>query len=651
MFAEEEIVKSHRLRATGLGNIVLIAFGIILSRLWYLQIYHGQLYLEYSLKNRLRKEIIRAPRGMLYDRNGVLLVNNVPRFDATITPQYIKNKKLTFKRLANILDMKAQSIYKIMAKNSTLPRYKSIVIKKNISRREVAIIETENDQLPGVSVDTFISREYIDKEVGAHVFGYISEINSGQLPKFKKSSAFDYKQGDFIGQFGLEEKWDLNLRGTNGFEFVEVDALGRKKRHIGNDNLFKGIEGLPSRPGKNANLSIDRRMQLAAYEALGDWVGSVVAVKVDTGEVLAMVSKPSFDPSQFSRGLTSEYWNSLVSNDKNPLRDRTVQEHYSPGSTFKLVTAITALEEGIIDPQTELFCNGSLTLGRKTYHCWRKLGHGKVNMTKAIQQSCNIYFQKLAKKMDIDVLAKYAQMLGFGTKTEVGLPREVSGLIPTKEWKFKRNGVPWQLGETLSCAIGQSYILASPLQLAMAYSVIANGGTLYRPYIVKRISSNTGKGDEVFNPEVVRHVQFKPSTIDTIKNGLFAVVNRPGGTAYGSRGSGIRMAGKTGTSQVIRMSKEKLFAKCEKNPYKIRNHGVFVAYLPANDPKIAVSVVIEHGCHGASSAAPIAKKVGEVYMKHYQSQLQQKIFDIEKKERALHLAIQQKIKEEEEEDW
>lgn len=308
----------------------------------------------------------------MFSRDDQLLVDNVPRFDAILTPQFLQDKDQTVERLTKILGLEPDAIPKILKKNSNQATYRPIVIKKNITFEEVSQIETQNFDLPGVSVDTFISREYRDKEVGAHLLGYISEISQTQLPKLRERDSIDYRLGDFIGQFGIEEQLDKFLRGTNGHEFVEVDARGRRKRYINTDNLFKGIEDEKPISGMNVKLTIDRDMQLAGFNALEGKIGGVVSIDIDSGEVLAMVSRPSFDPSQFSRGITSEYWRSLITNKENPLRDRNIQEHFSPGSTFKAITGIAAFEEGVIDENTEVFCNGSYRLGRKVYHCWKK---------------------------------------------------------------------------------------------------------------------------------------------------------------------------------------------------------------------------------------------------------------------------------------
>ena len=631
MFGDEQLIKLHRKRAGQVANIILICFGVVLLRLWYLQVYKGEQYHRFSIQNRLRKEIVRAPRGMIYSANDQLLVDNIPRFDAVLTRQYLKNKDETLKRLSSILGMEMEEINQTIRKHSSQAKYRPIIIKKNISLEEVARIETENAFLPGVSVDTFISREYVDGEVGAHLLGYISEISQQQLPKYRSRDKLDYHLGDFIGQFGIEEEMDKTLRGDNGFEYVEVDALGRKKKYINTDNLFQGIKDEMPRPGKNLKLTIDRDMQMAAYEALKGKSGSLVALDVKTGKVLTMVSTPAFDPSQFSRGLTMDYWNSLINNEENPLRDRSIQEHFSPGSTFKPFTAIAALEEGIIDPNTKIRCHGTYRLGRRVYRSWKRYGTEKVNITDALMQSCNIFFYKAATDMDIDSLAKYSKLFGFGERSGIALPREVSGLIPTKEWKLKRNGIPWQQGETLSCSIGQSYVLVSTLQLANAYAAIATKGKLYRPYIVDEVFDYNGKQIKKFEPELIREIKLKESTWNAVRKGLYRVVNEPKGTAWWRRGLGNQMAGKTGTSQVIRAaSEEQLYSKCSEMEYKYRHHGVFVAFAPYDDPQIAVAALVEHGCGGSSAAAPVVEKVVSQYMTKYLPEKQKEFAKAEK---------------------
>jgi penicillin-binding protein 2 len=647
MFGEDDLVKSHKTRLDIIGNLILVAFVILIARLWYLQVYKGEQFYQYSLQNRLRKEIVKAPRGMIFSRNNELMVHNVPRFDAVIVPQYLQNRGEVLGKLSEVLDMPIETIEAVLARSRGQASYRPVLIKRNISRAEVAVIETESSKMPGVFVQTFISRMYRDREVGGHLLGYISEISQSQLPQFRKRDNYDYRLGDFIGQFGLEEQFDLFLRGEDGYEFMEVDARGRRRRHVGGaQHLFSGIENRSEKPGNNIRLTVDRELQMVAYNALENKVGSVVALDVNTGQVLAMVSRPSFDPTQFSKGLTREYWESLTGDDRNPLRDRSIQEHYSPGSVYKTITAIAAVEEGLIDPDEEIMCRGTFRLGRRVYHDWKKQGHGMTDLYKSLRESVDVYYYKIATILDIDELARYSRKLGLGRRTGIDLPRETTGLIPTKEWKRKRFGEEWQLGETLSCAIGQSYVLTTPLQLAMSYAAIANGGKLWRPYVVKEIFSNTGEIILRKEPELLDEVQLSEKTMKAIRRGLYEVVNKPGGTAYWHRGRGIRMAGKTGTSQVRSMTPTELFSRCIDMPYSHRHHGLFVAYAPAYDPKISVSVVVEHGCSGSSAAAPVAREVITAYMKKYEPELYAQYYEEDRQEQV-RLWQEQRRREEE----
>jgi len=625
MFGEDDLVKSHQERADMILNIIVIAFAILLARLWYLQIYNGKMFFNYSLENRLRKDVVRAPRGMIFSRNNVLLTHNIPRFDAIITPQYFNNADETILHLSQILEMNEEMIRKTLKKFQGQAKYIPVVIKKNISRREVAIIETESAKLPGVSVETFISREYTDKDAGGHLLGYISEISKESLPKLRDRDKYDYKQGDFIGQSGIEQQFDLEIRGEDGYQFMEVDAKGRARRHVTSNDLYSGIDNKLAAPGKNVRLTIDRDVQLAAYHALDGKDGAAIAMDIETGEIIAMVSRPSFDPGNFSTGLSSNYWGELVMDSKRPLRDRTIQEHYSPGSTFKTLTAIAALEEGIVDENFKVHCSGKYNMGSRTFHCWKKEGHGSVDVYRSIKESCDVFYYTIGSRIDIDVIYKYATLFGMGQRLGIILPRETKGLIPNKEWKLKQTGQEWQKGETLSCVIGQSFVNTTPLQLVSFYATIANEGKLFRPHVVKEVFSNTGQVLKKVDPELIHQFKLSQKTIDIVKQSLYDVVNTPGGTALSQKGMGIQMAGKTGTAQVMSFSADKIFDKCENKEYKYRHHGLFAGYAPAVNPKIALAVVVEHGCHGSSAAGPVAKAMAAAYIHKYMPTYQKKL--------------------------
>lgn len=626
MFDEQETVKSHQGRAYLIFYFFIICFGILLARLWYLQVYRGEAFYQFSIKNSLRKEVVRAKRGLIFDRHGELLVDNENRYDVMIIPQYLVDKEATLEKVAQIINMTVPEIEKKLKRFSTQAKYRPIRIKKNVTMNEVALIETQNQDLPGVIIEVFRSRRYQDKETGAHVLGYISEMNQVQLPKYSKRDGIKYSLGDFIGQSGIEEMLDRDLRGSNGTNFIEVDAQGRKTKFIDDHNLFSEIKDDIDKPGHHVFLTLDRDLQNMAQEALKDKVGSIIAMDVNTGEILAMVSSPTFDPSRFSKGLTHKYWDSLLNNPDKPLWARSSQEHYSPGSTFKVITALALLEEGLITGKTKINCTGSFVFGNKTYHCWKKTGHGVLDIVGAMRESCNVFFQKMMQDFDIDILAKYARAFGFGEKTGLGLSREARGLIPTKEWKLKRNQIPWQQGETLSCAIGQSYILTSMLQMVVAYGALANGGKLLKPQIVKKIVNRNNQKLKDFSVVSLGDVGVTEDNLTLIHKGLVDVMNGYKGTGFNHSDKSLKLAGKTGTSQVVSFSAGQIYTKCENHDPDKRHHGVLAGYAPYDNPRIALAIIVEHGCHGSSAGIPIMNKIVKKYLEKYEKLTKQKSY-------------------------
>jgi penicillin-binding protein 2 len=521
----------------------------------------------------------------------------------------------TIAQLAPLVGMKPDDIKDILKKASTQPSFIPVKIKTDLSREEVALIESWRIDMPGVQIQDEIKRTNVFRDVGSHQLGFIGEVNQTELPALQKKG-LPYKLGDTIGKFGLEKKMEKELRGVDGEKLVEVDALGRIKLDEKKGSHVLDTESIhPATPGKNLVLTIDQDLQLAAVQAFEKKSGSMVAIDPRNGEVLAMVSRPSFDPTEFSRGIPPAIWQELLSNEDRPLRDKAVQDHYPPGSTFKIITAITGLEEGVIDESTTFRCTGSLRLGTRPVHCHERGGHGDVNVVSAIQKSCDIFFYRTAMKLNsVDLIAKWAKHLGFGKLTGINLEREVPGLVPTEEWKRKRFNQEWNPGETLSVAIGQSFVLTTALQLANAYASIANGGTLFKPFIVKEIESADGQMIKQFAPEILDQTHLKPKTQELIKKGLWAVINTPGGTVYARRLPGMDMVGKTGTVQVKAQAANRIYDKCVNMKYKDKHHGVFAAYAPANNPVIAVAVIGEHVCGGGSGAGPIAREVVKTYL-------------------------------------
>ncbi len=622
---QDEQIREYQFRFRYLYTVLAITFTTLFARLWYLQIMYGERYRQYSEENRIKKVMIRSPRGMIFDRNKKLLVDNRPAFDLEITPQELyasKDWKQTTARLSRMIRINSEEILKILEKaKHSQEAFRPVRIKQDLTNEEVAIVEAHKLDLPGVSIDMDMKRANLYKDLGAHLVGYIGEINPNELPKLNKSIGLDgvpYKAGTAVGKAGLEIKWESVLRGIDGEEYIEVDALGHRKKAT-TKGLASSLKTKPSTPGKNLILTIDQDLQNAARQSFeklfgSKKIGAVIALNPKSGEVLAAVSEPSFDPTEFSRGISPQIWNELINNEFRPLRDKTIQDHYSPGSTFKIFTAIAGLEKGVIDENTTFHCSGNMRLGNRIYHCWRKKGHGSVNVVNAIIQSCDVFFYRLSQKLGMDAIAKYATEFGLGRKTGIHLSHEEPGLIPTEEWKKNRFNQEWIPGETLTCAIGQSYVLTTPIQLASAYAAIATGGDIWKPFIVKYIENSNGRILKEFIPEKISTANINKKTFELIQKGLLGVVNNPNGTSYSNRIPGIDASGKTGTSQVIRIAEDKIYHKCENMPFHLRNNGIFVAYAPPDDPAIAVAVVAEHACHGASGAAPIAFALIKTYL-------------------------------------
>jgi penicillin-binding protein 2 len=617
---QEEQIREFQDRFKYLYAAVFIGIGLLVSRLVFLQILSGDKMRQYSEENRIKRVKVDAPRGMIFDRNRKLLIDNRPAFDLEITPQYFKEykqQKEVIALLSRLIKMPENDIYAALEKMRGQPSFMPVKIKNDLSRDEVAAIESWKIDMPGVEVRQEIKRTNIYGDIASHLLGYVGEVSSSELPLLNKDGP-KYKQGDNVGKFGLEQRQEDTLRGVDGEELKEVDALGRIKLERGKGRVLGDAN--PDKqaiPGRNLVLTIDQDLQLAAAQAFGDKNGSVVAIDPRSGEVLAMMSRPSFDPTEFSRGISSQLWNRLLNNPNRPLRDKTLQDHYSPGSTFKPITAIAGLEEGVIDEHTTFPCTGSLRVGNRVYHCWNKHGHGNIDVVRAITQSCDVFFYRTAMKFNtVDQISKWATRLGLGRKTGIGLKGEVPGLMPTEAWKEQRFHQPWQGGETLSVAIGQSYVLTTVIQMANAYGSIGNGGILWKPYLVKSVESFEGKTLKDYKPEELGKTQLHAKTVELVKQGLWGVVNTPHGTAYTNRIPGVDFVGKTGTIQNFRIAADKIYSKCENMKFEDRHNGFFVGFAPLKDPVIAVAVVGEHVCHGGAMA-PVARAIIKTYLEKY----------------------------------
>ncbi|MFQ5903752.1 MAG: penicillin-binding protein 2 [Candidatus Binatia bacterium] len=580
-------------------TVVSIVFLFLIGRLFFLQVLQGERFTYLSENNRIRLKKIPGIRGMVFDRQGQLLVDSRPSFDLLFVPEDATEPETTLRHLARFLGQDEGKLLGLFEENKTRPPFGEIVLGRDIDWRSVVAVETHQLDLPGVTLQIRPRRSYLNKSMAAHLLGYLGEISPRQLRTWRERG---YSMGDEIGQFGLEKRWEEYLRGRNGGQQVEVDALGRRVR------VLHEVEDAP---GHSVFLTLDRELQETAYQALQGKEGAIVVLEVNSGAILALVSSPAFDPNVFARRITSEEWRALGQDRTHPLNNRAIQGQYPPGSIFKIVLAIAALEEGVIQPETRIFDPGYLNVGNRRFRDWKDGGHGWVDLHKAIVESCDVYFYQLGQRLGIDRIAHYARALGLGEKTGIALDGEKEGLIPDSAWKRKRYDQPWFPGETPSAAIGQGYINVTPLQIANLMAAVANGGTLYRPWFVRKVESLDGTLIREYGPEEIRSLTLKESTLEHVRSALRDVVNSGPGTGGGARSDLIEIAGKTGTAQVAEMRGG--VVKSEQLPYSIRDHAWFVAYAPAERPEIAVVTLVEHGGHGGSAAAPLAKRVIEEY--------------------------------------
>lgn len=587
--------------------LAVISFLCLWMRVWYLQILKWQYLTGLSENNRVRMVTLPANRGMIKDRNGETLVSIRPSFNLYLTPEDVDDLDSSLDKLSQKISFDREKLKKEMARSKS---FKEVLIKGDILREEVAFVEENNMSLPGIHIKAEPLRNYVFNNLASHTLGYLGEISKASLESLNDPS---YKQGDFVGKNGLENIYEPILRGEKGYKEVEVDVSGRE---------LKALRKLPPESGNNLILTLDVRIQQELEKIMAgkmdqNMTGSVVLMKVQTGEIIAMTSSPSYDPNKFAAGITPESWNTLVADEWHPLQNRAIHGQYPPGSTYKIITALAGLEEGVIKADTSIFCPGHFKLGRGFYRCWKKNGHGLVNLHDALVESCDVYFYTIGHRLGIDTIAKYAKRFGLGSPTHLGLNQEKRGLVPTTQWKLLNKKEPWLLGETISASIGQGFNLVTPIQQVSMMAAVANGGILLKPYLVKRIEEPGGGTQKEFFPNIVNQVRIDPDNLEQVRKALRDVVNAPRGTGKGSRLKNIIVSGKTGTAQVVRMKSNEELEKEEEIPVKYRDHAWFVAFAPYEKPEIAVAIIIEHGGHGGSIAAPIARKVFKKYFELY----------------------------------
>jgi len=589
-----------------LMGLLLFVVLVYLFRLWHLQILQGSRYRYQSENNRIRLENISAPRGLIFDRNGVPLVENRPAYHLQIVREDVTDEEATLEAVAEICDKKVEDLKKVLEANENVADFVPVRLVADLDRDCLARIEAQRVRLPGVVVQVEPQREYKWNGTAAHLIGYLSMITEEEL---KSDEYQGYQPDEPVGKVGVEKTFEEYLHGKRGGRQVEVDAIGRRMRLL--DQV------LPV-PGRNVWLTLDIVFQKKVEALLEGVEGAIVVVDPRTGAVLAMASSPAFDQEQFVKGLTREDWKELSEDPYHPLLNRALGAAYPPGSTLKPVVALAALQEGVIGPEKPLFCPGFYKLGRRRYRCWKEVGHGPVNLHRSLVESCDVYYYQLGLKLGVDRIAYYCNKFGLGERTGIRCTGEHPGLMPTKRWKKETRGVSWQKGETLSVAIGQGFTLATPLQMTMAYAAVANGGVLWKPHAVFRVGEGESGNVLEIEPSLRWRVPVESEYFDMVQAALEGVVEEKRGTAHRIRDKAFRMAGKTGTAQVIRLpegaNRKKLAQKAKKEE---TDHAWFIGYAPARDPQVVVGVLVEHGGHGSSAAAPLARKVMQAFMERY----------------------------------
>jgi len=604
---DEESVNMLKRRAMVALGLILFFLLVIVSRFWYLQINLGDHYRALSENNRVRIRSVPPPRGHIFDKEGREIVTNRPSFNVSLIREDSYDIEDVLKRLSVVLGEDIEVLWERIRKGSSTPRHLPITLKEDVDWETLAYLENNKYKFSGIRIGVQPVRVYHYGDLAANIIGYIGEIN----PKELKSDEEDiYEGGDLIGKRGLERIREDDLRGEKGSSSTEVNARGFEQQQLKYEDPL---------PGRDITLTIDVDLQQAAeqYMAISDKAGAVVAMEVDTGRILAAASAPTIHLEDFIGGISQKNWKALLDNPRNPLLNKVVQGVYPPGSTYKMVTALAGLAEGVITLDTTFYCPGHYYFGGRLYRCWKHSGHGTIAVERAITESCDVFFYQVGQRLGVDRLAKYAKKLGLGVRSGIELEHEKRGIVPTKDWKRQRFKEKWHEGETLSVAIGQGFNNMTPLQICIMTAAIANGGKIFKPQIIERVMTADGEILERLEPKLTGELSKRAkSFLPYIRKGMFGVVQGKRGTARKVRIENLTVAGKTGTAQVVRLAIYKGM-KEQDIPYKWRDHAWFTCYAPADNPKIAVTVLVEHGLHGGSGAGPIARVVLKKYFEEY----------------------------------
>ncbi len=577
------------------GVIVLVFMVGLTARLWHLQLVKGEAFDELSKSNRIRLVRLPPSRGRILDSKGRVMAENKPSFTFSIVPAEVNNRSDLIDICAPVLGFTPEKMRGILERSGSTPRFMQFPIKKNLTLEELSLIKSRTAYLRGVTLEVKPFRGYSMGETLCHEIGIMGEISPEELAKGSRTG---YRSGDLIGKSGIEKEYENYLKGGEGWEQIEIDAKGRQ---------LANLSRTPPRAGSDIVLTIDSEFQRYAEQIFIHRAGSIVAVDPDTGRVLAMVSKPGFDLSLFSPSISEHKWKALNSDPLHPLENKSVRGLYSPASTFKIVTAIAALAEKVVKPEERVMCKGYIELAGLEFRCWNHYGHGKVSLRRAVAESCDSYFYEMGLRLGPNRIAQYAALFGLGTPTGVSIPQEPPGLVPTPAWKWRTHADSWKDGETVTLAIGQGYLVCTPLQLAMMTAAVANGGKLIKPAVVRQIRSQDA--DVVFEhePTVRWELPLDPNDLSLMRQAFRDAVQNEKGTAKKCRIPGINVRAKTGTSQVI--SARQRPDEGDQVPYHERTHAMIVAYVDDQPKKIAVVVIVEHGGGGGANAAPIARQL------------------------------------------
>lgn len=599
MYHDNDRSKIFTRRALMLAGGKAALVGTLAARMYYLQVVESDKYTMLAEDNRVSIRLLPPPRGLILDRNGIAMAINQHNYRVLVVPENTPTLTYTLDALSTIITLTEHDRARVAKETKRRRSFMPITVRENLSWEEVARIEVNAPDLPGVLIDVGQSRYYPLQSLGAHILGYVSAVSENDLT----GDPLEELPGFRIGKGGVEKIYDMALRGRGGTSSMEVNAVGR---------VIRELERNEGEPGVDLALTLDMRLQEYAAQRLGEESAACVVMDIHTGEVLVMASTPSYDPNSFNRGLTPDEWKDLSTNPRSPLQNKALSGTFAPGSTFKMLTAMAALEAGAMTPDQRVFCSGHMQLGNIKFHCWKKGGHGAMDLVGGLKNSCDVYFYEMARRVGFEKIAEVARRFGLGGFTGIDLPNERPGLIPDRAWKKKTLKQPWHPGETLINAIGQGYVLATPLQLATMTARIANGGLAVEPHVARDLIQDKSA--------LPRPTPNWPSCgmaqkhIAWVRKGMFAVSNEPGGTAFRARieQEGMWLSGKTGSAQVRRISMRERESGVKKNdelPWKERDHALFVAYAPEDNPRYSIAVVVEHGGGGSAVAAPIARDI------------------------------------------